>query len=139
MNHRSVTAAAFAAAVVFSGTGCGADAAATNVGTESAQAVHTRFVAHLDSLVAGTDQLLTSVTATPPHSTTHSAARSQLADARVHYKRVEYLLEYYDAESAGELNGPPLDEVDVADGPTVIEPAQGFQVLEGMLFPAVDT
>ena len=57
--------------------------------------------------------------------------------ARLAYKRVEWLTDYYFPETAKNLNGPPLDEFEEADQ-VVIQP-EGFQVIEEYLFPEVDT
>ncbi|MFT4032889.1 MAG: cytochrome c peroxidase [Siphonobacter sp.] len=58
-------------------------------------------------------------------------------NARLAYKRLEWLLEAYYPSMARQLNGPPVDEVEMED--QVVVKAQGFQVIEEILFPAVDT
>lgn len=57
--------------------------------------------------------------------------------ARLAYKRVEWLTEYYFPETARNLNGPPLDEFEEDDNKVV--PPEGFQVVEALLFPEWDT
>ncbi|MDR6197408.1 cytochrome c peroxidase [Siphonobacter sp. SORGH_AS_0500] len=63
--------------------------------------------------------------------------QSRFCQARLAYKRVEWLTDYYFPETAKNLNGPPLDEFEEAD--QVVIPPEGFQVIEEYLFPQVDT
>lgn len=56
--------------------------------------------------------------------------------ARLAYKRVEFISAYYSPETTRALNGPNLPEVD--DDLRVNAP-EGFQVLEELVFPVVDT
>jgi cytochrome c peroxidase len=53
--------------------------------------------------------------------------------ARLAYKQVEFLAEYYNPTTAKSLNGPALDEFEEEDGR--VNPPQGFQVVEEYLFP----
>lgn len=53
--------------------------------------------------------------------------------ARLAYKRVEFLAELYNPETAKSLNGPALPEVEEDD--KKVSPPMGFQVIEEMLFP----
>ncbi|SDL87570.1 cytochrome c peroxidase [Siphonobacter aquaeclarae] len=57
-------------------------------------------------------------------------------DARLAYKRIEWLVEGYHPSMARQLNGPPVDEAELEDQ-TLIR-AEGFQVIEEKLFPAVE-
>ncbi len=59
-------------------------------------------------------------------------------EARLAYKRVEYLLEYYNPYTAKHLNGPALDEVEFDDPLQRTIPPEGFQVIEEYLFPVYD-
>lgn len=61
----------------------------------------------------------------------------QFAQARHHYKQGEGLYEFYFGGICDFLNGPAIDEEEEYDM-KVVE-ATGFQVLEEMLFPEVDT
>ncbi len=62
--------------------------------------------------------------------------QEQFRKARLAYKRVEWLSDYYFPETAKNLNGPPLDEFEEAD--QVVVPPEGFQVIEEYLFPEID-
>ena len=55
--------------------------------------------------------------------------------ARLAYKRVEFISAYYSPETTRALNGPNIPDVD--DDLRVNAP-EGFQVLEELLFPAID-
>ena len=55
--------------------------------------------------------------------------------ARLAYKRVEFLAELYNPETAKSLNGAPLPEVEEDDGLQQIVSPMGFQVVEELLFP----
>jgi len=56
---------------------------------------------------------------------------------RQQYKRVEAFTEYYFPATTRLINGPPQLEIEVEEMKT-FEPG-GFQVIEGLLFPALDT
>lgn len=55
--------------------------------------------------------------------------------ARIAYKRVEYLTEFYFSGSAKALNGPALPEGEVEDGISTVVQPKGFQVIEELIFP----
>lgn len=55
--------------------------------------------------------------------------------ARLAYKRVEFLTELYNPETAKSLNGPALPEVEEDDVLQREIRPEGFQVVEAMLFP----
>ena len=55
--------------------------------------------------------------------------------ARLAYKYVEPLTEYYFLQSAKNLNGPNVPEGEVDEARPVISKPEGFQVIEPMLFP----
>lgn len=57
--------------------------------------------------------------------------------ARAHYKQIEGIIEFHFPGVADALNGPALPEADEYDD-KVINPT-GFQVVEEMLFPTIDS
>ncbi|WP_080055186.1 cytochrome-c peroxidase [Spirosoma aerolatum] len=64
--------------------------------------------------------------------------RLAFKQSRVAYKRIEWLLEYYQPVLAGRVNGPPVVEVEEDDpAQTPIRPV-GLQVIESYLFPDYD-
>ncbi|AFD08643.1 cytochrome-c peroxidase [Solitalea canadensis] len=62
--------------------------------------------------------------------------QQNLRAARLRYKKIEYLVEYFSPYTADFINGAPLDEIEVYDN-KVISP-EGFQVIEAYLFPVYD-
>lgn len=70
-------------------------------------------------------------------ATHQSASVVQLAfcRARLAYKRVEWLTEYYFPVSARNLNGPPVSDGDIDDHVAHVVLPDGFQVIEDMIFP----
>lgn len=55
--------------------------------------------------------------------------------AKLAYKQIEPLTEYYFLQSAKKLNGPNVPEGEIDDGLAVIRQPEGFQVIEPLLFP----
>lgn len=65
-----------------------------------------------------------------------SALQARFREARMEYKASEALWEYAFPVSSKRLNGPSVDEVEMDCDHSVI-PAEGFQVLEELLYPEV--
>ncbi|QIP15255.1 cytochrome-c peroxidase [Spirosoma aureum] len=61
-----------------------------------------------------------------------AAWKQAFLEARLRYKRVEFLTELYNPETAKSINGPNLPEVDEAD--KRVEQPEGLQVLEEFVF-----
>jgi cytochrome c peroxidase len=95
------------------------------------------FVAELGNFEQAASALLTAVSRSAP------ATRNELEQAfrqtRLAYKRVEFFVEYYAPLAAMQLNGPPIDEVEFEGGPYIVIPATGFQVLETLAFPILES
>lgn len=53
--------------------------------------------------------------------------------ARLSYKKIEWAVEYFTPNPARFVNGPALDELEVAENTFI--PPNGFQVIEEMIFP----
>jgi cytochrome c peroxidase len=100
-----------------------------------ANAVRDYFVAELARFERATAALVSAVSRTANTPASLDALRQAFTDARLAYKRIEFFVEYYAGPSALQLNGPPIDEVELEGGPPIIIPASGFQVLEGLVFP----
>ncbi len=62
--------------------------------------------------------------------------QQEFKTARLHYKRAEFLIEYYFPPTAELLNGPAIDETEEYDDK--VNYATGFQVVEEYIFPDVD-
>jgi cytochrome c peroxidase len=63
------------------------------------------------------------------------SARKAFLDARVAYKRIEWLAEHYTPVTAAALNGPAIDRPDEENPKVVVRPT-GLQVIEAMLYRA---
>ncbi|MFC6192530.1 cytochrome c peroxidase [Dyadobacter subterraneus] len=64
-----------------------------------------------------------------------TAVQNAFRKARLAYKRIEFISAYYSPETTKALNGPNIPEV---DDDLRVNPPQGFQVLEELVFPAVE-
>ncbi len=95
------------------------------------QPVYNRFLADKNKFHQQLQQLAGYVaTDLPADSLRVAFIRSRLA-----YKRIEWLLEYYQPFVASHINGPPVVEVEGTEpGQTPIFPT-GLQVIEPLLFP----
>ncbi|QJW89330.1 cytochrome-c peroxidase [Spirosoma taeanense] len=96
-----------------------------------AETVKAQFMRDINELDSTVSQLQRSIAAHQSASGVQSAFRQ----ARLAYKRVEFLSAYYSPETTRALNGPNLPDVD--DDGRVNVP-EGFQVLEELLFPGGD-
>ncbi len=96
-----------------------------------ALAVKAQFMQDVDDLDSTISQLQRVI------RTRQSAPVVQTAfqRARLAYKRVEFISAYYSPETTRALNGPNLPEV---DDDLRVNPPEGFQVLEELVFPTVD-
>ena len=90
-----------------------------------------RSIERLDSALA---TLQTAVAAGAPDTTVQGAFR----EARLAYKDLEYLAEYFNPYTARAMNGPPIAKVEEDDPTQTVVPPTGFQVVEGLLFAACD-
>lgn len=99
----------------------------------SSERVETLFRARVAELATAIEHLEAGVDGQVPPPELHRRFRA----ARLAYKRVEWLTEYYFPETARNLNGPPLDEFEEDDNKVI--PPEGFQVVEALLFPTCDT
>ena len=108
----------------------------------SAAAVTARdsWVAGIDSLRVGVQRLDTAVTllAARPSAATATLAQARFHDARLAFKRIEFLAAYYEPSTTRAMNGPALPRVDDEEGPEAVFPPEGFQVIEELLFPEPD-
>lgn len=59
--------------------------------------------------------------------------KARFEEARYHYKRLEWLVEYHFPSTAQELNGPALPEAEPSEPAEVRHPS-GFQVLEEIVY-----
>jgi cytochrome c peroxidase len=95
--------------------------------TEQVKIIHTENLMALSAEVA---QLKESII----QNTSEKNIQTHFKKARLAYKKVEWLAEYYNPSTAKSINGAPIPEVEIYDGQIVVEPL-GLQVLEEYLFP----
>ncbi|MEZ0542455.1 cytochrome c peroxidase [Fibrella arboris] len=97
-----------------------------------AQAVKAQFIQEINELDSAVSQLQKTLANQPA---SNQAIQDAFKKARLAYKRVEFLSAYYSPETTKALNGSNLPDID--DDLRVNEPS-GFQVLEELIFPAID-
>lgn len=90
-------------------------------------------IAHVTLAYNAAKQLKALVTQNAPAEKLQGAFKN----ARLAYKRVEFLAEYYTPFTAKAINGAPIPSMDDNDQHRMDEPS-GFQVVEPYLFPAFD-
>ncbi|MCF0059159.1 cytochrome-c peroxidase [Dyadobacter sp. CY356] len=90
------------------------------------------FMQDINSLDTAVSQLQRDLKSKRPDAVIQKAFRS----ARLAYKKVEFISAYYSPETTKALNGPNIPEV---DDDLRVNPPQGFQVLEELVFPVVDS
>ena len=97
--------------------------------------IHTQFIANKSRFYQQIQELARYVAADAPAD----SLREAFTRSRRDYKRIEWLLEYYQPFLASHVNGPPVVEVEGNEpGQTPILPT-GLQVVEPYLFPAYDS
>ncbi|MEJ7767161.1 MAG: cytochrome c peroxidase [Chitinophagaceae bacterium] len=69
---------------------------------------------------------------------TQEIVQRYFLSARLDYKKIEFILEYYYPLDVSKINGPSIDFVEEEDPLAYHEP-QGFQVIESLLYPSYDT
>ncbi|MEN9592370.1 MAG: hypothetical protein RJA21_829 [Gemmatimonadota bacterium] len=89
----------------------------------------------MDSLVARVSRLDSAVSTLDTGDDVQHA-RELFTSARSSFKHVELALEYYAPSTSRELNGPALPHAEEHEGPNIVTPPTGFQVVEEALFSA---
>lgn len=97
-----------------------------------AQAVKTQFMRDINDLDSTVSRLQRAIQTRQPTPVVQAAFRR----ARLAYKRVEFISAYYSPETTRALNGPNLPNV---DDDLRVNPPEGFQLLEELIFPVVNT
>lgn len=112
---------------------------AVRAGSLTANSAQTRWVADVDTFMLALGRLDTAaqrVSGTPESA---DLARTRFREARLAFKRVEFIASYYEPSTTAALNGPPLPRVEYQEGPEVVFPPEGLQVIEEWLFTGADT
>ena len=98
------------------------------------KAIAQTVLMQIDSFAANKNQLLAAVKSNAENEKEVQQAFLRL---RLSYKKFEWAAEYFTPAVSRFVNGPPVQEVEMASG-QVFEPA-GLQVMEGYLFPRYNT
>jgi cytochrome c peroxidase len=109
--------------------------------SQIATAIRDDWAAGIDSLRVRVRALESSAQALAQEPTWAAVTHTQTAftDARLAYKRIEFLTTYYEPSTARAMNGPALPDVEDEEGPEAVVAPEGFQVIEELLFPAPDS
>jgi cytochrome c peroxidase len=98
------------------------------------KAIAQTLLAQVETFIATKDKLL----AAAKHNPDNEKELQQLfLQLRLSYKRFEWASEYFSPAESRFVNGPPVQEIEVASG-QIFEPA-GLQVIEALLFPKYDS
>ncbi|MEO6686164.1 MAG: cytochrome-c peroxidase, partial [Dyadobacter sp.] len=97
-----------------------------------AQIIKQTFMQNINSLDSAVSKLQHDLKTKQSDTVIQNAFRS----ARLAYKKLEFFSAYYSPETTKALNGPNIPEV---DDDLRVNPPQGFQVLEELVFPVVDS
>jgi len=93
------------------------------------------FIGNLASLEKSIDALDSLIKTAQDNAASRDAVQTAFRAARLAYKRLEFLAEYYAPSTSEEMNGAALSSVGEE---YKIEAPSGFQVLEEFIFPAVN-
>lgn len=140
----ALTAISIAASVV-NACAAGDAAPASNAATLSSNGVaystvvRDQWVAGLDSLMSSLVMLDTAAQHVDGSEANTLRAQDQFRATRLAFKRIEYAIAYYEPSTTASLNGAALPRVEYQDGPEVVFPPEGLQVIEEWLFSGADT
>ncbi len=98
------------------------------------QPVYTQFLVNKTQFHEQVQQLADYVQA----DATADSLRAAFGRSRLAYKRIEWLLDYYQPFMAGHVNGPPVPEVEEDEPGQYLTLPTGLQVIEPYLFPHYD-
>lgn len=107
--------------------------------TLTATRARDKWVRGIDSFTVALDQLDSAITNVDGSAKSTSSAIAAFQNARRAFKRIEFLASYYEPSTAARLNGPVLPDVEENEGPEVVYPPEGLQVVEEWLFTGADT
>jgi len=102
----------------------------------ASRVVRDRWVADIDSLARTLALLDTTIASwiADPRLGPSAVVQSHFRSARLAFKRIEVLAAYYEPSTTRSINGPALPSADYEEGPEVVKPAEGFQVIEELVF-----
>ena len=92
------------------------------------------YVAQFKTLTSSVQQLEIAVT----NNESEKKIKELFLAARLQYKQIEFIIEYYYELDVNKINGPAIDFVE-EDDPLAFHEPQGFQMIETYLYPGYDT
>lgn len=109
--------------------------------SQSATATRARekWVRAIDSFTVTLAQLDSAIVHVDGSSGATGNVERSFHSARRAFKRLEFLSAYYEPSTTARLNGPVLPDVEENEGPEVVFPPEGLQVVEEWLFTGADT
>lgn len=94
---------------------------------------NTYLVEQVDTLSTNIDQLIHAI----ENNQDSTQIRQQFIASRLAYKKIEWAVSYFLPHTAAAMNGPALDQLDLDENKFI--PAEGFQVVEELIYPSYDT
>jgi len=95
-------------------------------------AAHQLYSRHINRLMASAEAMRQFIL----DANNPQMIQQSFRQARMIYKKIEGIVEYYNPTTAKSINGAPIPEVEVYDNKVL--PPQGFQVIEEFIFPHYD-
>ena len=102
--------------------------------SSEAKNVQATWIRNVDSLAKSVAALEVAALELTADSIVIGRARSAFRVARHWYKSIEFAATYYEPSTSRLLNGPALPRAEPDEGPEVVFPPEGFQVVEEMLY-----
>lgn len=96
---------------------------------DTATLSHQLYTHHISRLMASAEVMLQTIRQTDDSA----AIQESYKKAKVAYKRIEGIAEYYNPTTAKSINGAAIPEAELYDAKVL--PPQGFQVIEELIFP----
>lgn len=94
---------------------------------------NTYLTEQVDTLSSNIDQLIHAI----EHNQDSTQIRQTFIASRLAYKKIEWAVSYFLPHTAAAINGPALDQLDLDENKFI--PAEGFQVVEELIYPIYDT
>ena len=92
------------------------------------------YLKGIDSLTVAVEEFNKALADLDKDSESFRRASAAFVNARLQFKRIEFLVGYFDSHAENRLNGAPLEKVNESDLQRSIISPEGFQVIEEILF-----
>ena len=88
------------------------------------------YLKGIDSLTVAVEEFNKALADLDKDSESFRRASAAFVNARLQFKRIEFLVGYFDSHAENRLNGAPLEKVNESDLQRSIISPEGFQVIE---------